>query len=82
MEVIPKLPADLDAGVVVIQHMPPGFTNSLAERINKVSKLNVKEAERGDIIAKNRVLIAPGGLHLFLKLYHRSHKYLLQVHFQ
>mgnify|MGYP000859433668 CR=1 FL=1 len=67
MEVIPKLPADLDAGVVVIQHMPPGFTNSLAERINKVSKLNVKEAERGDIIAKNRVLIAPGGLHLFLK---------------
>ncbi len=67
MEVIPKLPADLDAGVVVIQHMPPGFTNSLAERLNKISQLNVKEAVSGDIIAKNRVLIAPGGKHLFLK---------------
>ena len=64
MEVIPKLPKDLGAGVVVIQHMPPGFTKSLADRLNKVSELTVKEAEDGDLIAKNRVLIAPGGYHL------------------
>ena len=71
MEVIPKLPKDLGAGVVVIQHMPPGFTKSLADRLNKVSELTVKEAEDGDLIAKNRVLIAPGGYHLVVGKNHK-----------
>lgn len=66
MEVIPNLPDDLDVGYVVIQHMPPGFTKSLADRLDRSSKVMVKEAEPGDIIAKNRVLIAPGGYHLVL----------------
>lgn len=67
MEIIPRLPKDLGAGVVVVQHMPPGFTRSLAERINKASQLEVKEAQAGDLLANNRVLIAPGGYHLVVE---------------
>lgn len=66
MEVIPRLPKDLGAGVVVVQHMPRGFTKSLAERLNRASALYVKEAETGDVILENQVLIAPGGFHLVL----------------
>jgi two-component system chemotaxis response regulator CheB len=63
-EVIPALPADLPAAVVVIQHMPAGFTHSLAERLNSVSRLKVKEAEPGDRLAVGQVLLAPGGSHM------------------
>ncbi len=63
-EVIPALPADLPAAVVVVQHMPAGFTHSLAERLNNSSALLVKEAEPGDRLAVGRVLLAPGGFHM------------------
>ena len=63
-ELIPALPADLGAAVVVVQHMPAGFTHSLAERLNSVSKLKVKEAEPGDRLMIGQVLIAPGGFHM------------------
>ena len=59
--VIPLLPANLDAPVVLVQHMPKGFTNSLAIRLNEMSKVNVKEAADGDILQKGWVYIAPGG---------------------
>lgn len=62
--VIPRLPADLDAGVVVVQHMPPGFTASLAARLNDLSPLNVREAAAGDGIYNGEVLVAPGDYHL------------------
>lgn len=62
--VIPKLPANLNAPVVVVQHMPPGFTASLAERLNSLSSLNVKEAAEGDMLAPGNVYIAMGGKHL------------------
>lgn len=65
-QVIPYLPKELDAGVVVVQHMPAGFTKSLAMRLNEISKVTVKEAEDGDVIAKGTVYIAPGGRHLRL----------------
>ncbi len=65
-QVIPYLPKELDAGVVVVQHMPAGFTKSLAMRLNEISKVTVKEAENGDIITKGTVYIAPGGRHLRL----------------
>ncbi len=65
-QVIPYLPKELDAGVVVVQHMPAGFTKSLAVRLNEISKVTVKEAEHGDIITKGTVYIAPGGRHLRL----------------
>ncbi len=59
--VIPKLPADLPAAVLVVQHMPSGFTKSLANRLNEVSNLPVKEAENGEKINPRTVYIAPGG---------------------
>jgi len=47
--------------VVVSQHMPPGFTRTFAERLNKLSVFEIKEAENGDLLLPGRVLIAPGG---------------------
>ncbi|MHB0877688.1 MAG: protein-glutamate methylesterase/protein-glutamine glutaminase [Anaerolineae bacterium] len=65
-EVIGRLPVDLGAGVVVVQHMPPSFTRSLAERLDQLSAVPVKEAEAGDRVQTGQVLIAPGGLHMTL----------------
>ncbi len=62
--VIPMLPADLPAAVMVIQHMPAGFTRSLAERLDGSSQLMVKEAEPGDTLMVGRILLAPGGFHM------------------
>jgi two-component system chemotaxis response regulator CheB len=63
-EVIPNLPADLDAAVLVVQHMPAGFTRSLAARLDLMSKLRVTEAVDGEAIEANHVYLAPGGLHM------------------
>ena len=63
-QLVPFLPKNLDAGVVIVQHMPKGFTLSLAQRLNEISEINVKEAEDGDVISKGCVYIAPGGRHL------------------
>lgn len=63
-DVIPNLPRDLDAAVLVVQHMPSGFTKSLAQRLDVLSSLPVKEAENGMRIAHGRVYLAPGGFHM------------------
>lgn len=63
-ELMPALPRDLPAAVLVVQHMPPMFTRSLAERLNNECQLEVKEAQDGDQIVPGRVLLAPGGYHL------------------
>ncbi|MET0556004.1 MAG: chemotaxis response regulator protein-glutamate methylesterase [Vicinamibacteria bacterium] len=62
--VIPALPADLRVPVLVVQHMPIGFTRSLAERLDQRSDLMVREARDGEPLAAGRVLIAPAGRHL------------------
>ena len=62
--VITRLPGELPCGVVVVQHMPPGFTKSLANRLDSLSKVSVKEAENGDIIEPGHVYIAPGNYHM------------------
>ena len=63
-EVIPRLPGDLDAAVLVVQHMPAGFTRSLAERLDAQSEIAVAEAVHGESLTNGRVYIAPGGWHL------------------
>ena len=60
-------PAGASAAVVIAQHMPPGFTRSFAERLNKLSALVVREAAAGDRVEPGTVLIAPGGHHLVVK---------------
>lgn len=59
--VIPALPANLDAPVLIVQHMPIGFTKSLADRLNELSQITVKEAQHGDLLQKGTVYIAKGG---------------------
>jgi two-component system, chemotaxis family, protein-glutamate methylesterase/glutaminase len=63
-EVIPFLPADLPAAVLIVQHMPPGFTKSLAMRLDGLSEINVKEAENGDILKPGWAYLAPGDYHI------------------
>ena len=63
-KVFAAIDADIDVPVVVVQHMPAGFTTEFARSLNRVCPLDVKEAEEGDILKPNRVLIAPGNRHL------------------
>jgi two-component system chemotaxis response regulator CheB len=65
-ELIPKLPSPLGAGTLIVQHMPPGFTASLATRLDAASPLNVREAAGGETLAPGVALLAPGGAHLRL----------------
>ncbi len=63
-EVIPKLPEDLEVPVLIVQHMPAGFTASLAQRLDELSQLHVQEAQDGMEICKGNVYLAPGGRHM------------------
>ena len=65
-EVIARFPSNAP-GTVIVQHMPPKFTASFAERLNKECKVEVKEAASGDRVVPGRVLIAPGGWHMVLR---------------
>jgi two-component system chemotaxis response regulator CheB len=56
----------IPAAVLIVQHMPVGFTHSLAERLDAISKLRVKEAEPGDELEVGKALLAPGGFHMVL----------------
>lgn len=62
--VIPYLMKELTCSVVIVQHMPEGFTFSLAQRLNEMSLIDVKEAENGDILKNGVAYIAKGGSHL------------------
>lgn len=62
--VIPYLDKNMDAPMVLVQHMPMGFTKSMAERLNELSRVQVKEAQENDILEKGCVYVAPGGYHL------------------
>jgi two-component system chemotaxis response regulator CheB len=65
-ELIPALPATLGAGGLIVQHMPPGFTASLANRLNGASRIGVREARAGDVLEPGTIHLAPGGSHLRL----------------
>ena len=65
-KILPFLP-EKTPPILITQHMPPGFTKSLADRLNKMCQISVKEAENGDKLLYGRALIAPGDKHMTLK---------------
>ena len=64
--IIPRLPADTP-GTVIVQHMPPGFTTQMAERLNRSSPMTVREAQGGEILEPGLALVAPGDHHLLVR---------------
>lgn len=75
-EVLQAMPLDCP-GILVVQHMPEGFTKSFADRINSISEIHVKEAKDGDSVLNGQALIAPGSKHLLLK--RSGARYFVQV---
>lgn len=65
--ILPRFPKNLNIPIVVIQHMPPGFTKPLAERFDTICNLNVKEIENGDILEAGNIYIAPAGFQTILE---------------
>jgi two-component system chemotaxis response regulator CheB len=65
-ELVPRLPASLGAGTVIVQHLPSGFTAPLAKRLDSAARLRVREAGDGDVLDPRVALVAPGGSHLRL----------------
>ena len=63
-QVIPYLPKNLNAPILIVQHMPVGFTKSFAERLDTLSEVSVKEAEEGDLLKEGCVYLARGGVHM------------------
>lgn len=61
---IPKLPSNLNAPVVIVQHMPAGFTEALGKRLDTLSALSVKEAAEGDVLENGHAYLARGGRHM------------------
>lgn len=67
MDILPHIPPDLDAAIVVVQHMPPMFTASFAKRLNDHCQIPFQEAKNGEPLVKGQGVVAPGGLHLMIK---------------
>jgi two-component system chemotaxis response regulator CheB len=65
--VISKLPKNLNAVILIVQHMPAGFTKSLAERLDRCSNIEVKEAEDREILEEGKAYIAPGDFHMVIE---------------
>lgn len=63
-EIVPSLGAPPGVAVLIVQHMPPGFTAGLARRLDQLSPIRVSEAEHGAVVEAGRAYIAPGGRHL------------------
>lgn len=77
-QVIPKLPENLDAAVVLVQHMPVGFTASLSARLDEMSEIRVREAQDGEILQKGTVYIAKGGSQMRV-IEKNRHEFVLSV---
>jgi two-component system, chemotaxis family, protein-glutamate methylesterase/glutaminase len=77
-EILPELPADLPVGILVVQHMPPGFTAPFAKRLNSLCNLTVREAQYGDIVEAGTVYVAPAGQHTTI-FHNRLHQALISL---
>lgn len=71
--VIPKLPKNLKVPVLIVQHMPKGFTASLAARLDDLSPITVREANHGDILLPGNVYLCQGGVHMNVKVKYGNH---------
>lgn len=65
--IIPQIPATLQSPIFIVQHMPAGFTKSLAEHLNRLSAITIKEAEDGEEVQSGTAYIAPGNLQMQIK---------------
>ncbi len=65
--ILPQLRPDLDIPVLIVQHMPPGFTEEFAYSLNRICDLKVKEAAESDVISGGRIFIAPGDRHIIVR---------------
>lgn len=74
--VLTELTAKINVPILIVQHMPPIFTTSLANSLNKKCELTVKEAEEKDVIEKNTVYIAPGGRHMTVSKNEENHTHI------
>ncbi len=63
-KILSGFPADIKAGILVVQHMPKGFTQKFAERLDEACEITVREAKEGDLITQGVALVAPGDLHM------------------
>jgi two-component system chemotaxis response regulator CheB len=66
-EILPSLPQDMPVGILVVQHMPPGFTGPFAKRLNGLCKVAVQEAEQGMPVERGHVYIAQAGKHMTVR---------------
>ena len=65
--ILSELPSNFPAAILIVQHMPAKFTKSLAERLDRISEIVVKEAEEGDVVEPGRAYVAPGDFHMTVK---------------
>ncbi|HDT14924.1 MAG TPA: chemotaxis response regulator protein-glutamate methylesterase [Firmicutes bacterium] len=76
---IPKIPGNLPASFLIIQHMSAGFTKTLAERLNNQSLISIKEAENGDVLRPGYAYLAPGNHHMELETVNEEYKIILNT---
>lgn len=65
-DLFPKIPADLKAGILLVQHMPSAFTEKFAKRLDEISNMHVIQAREGDLIEEGKCLVAPGDYHMMV----------------
>ena len=65
--ILSELPSNFPAAILIVQHMPAKFTKTLAERLNRMSEIVVKEAEEGDVVESGKAYVAPGDFHMVVK---------------
>lgn len=77
-EILKRLPRNIPP-MFIVQHMPPEFTKSLADRLNSICVFDVKEAEEGDRVKPGQALVAPGGHHMVVKRLHMDNREIIRL---